>query len=581
MTNRLLILLAHSTEMGEAVLRSTFVGRVSLDIKTRIEHAATTVNSLLGRLSGKLDGGVGVVSYCDTDGNCEYTSHLSESLENVFVQVDALSDLVKDTETRYKQVPSPTGGLAEEVEFEFPIWYQVGELGDVSGSDGLENLDSLLGSGNEPTLVIHIHATGTVESLGNGDGNLLDGFSNLSVINLCMATSDVVPSIVMPTDFASIHAIENRAVGNYSLAVGEHLAALLCSNGINCGGESLGLILNAKLIDLAKVCKAGESFLEPVAITDEGDSDEGDSDEGDSDEGDSDEGDSDEGDSDEGDSDEGDSDEGDSDEGDSDEGDSDEGDSDEGDSDEDDSDEDDSDEDDSDEDDSDEDDSDEDDSDKDDSDEDGIGILILFDPSGADNEALAFKKSKASLGMLLEKLARSDNSNVVVELRILGEGNDKALTTTIASLASTPDEQCEEYTEELAAGGGRIMSIPHRIPWVISPIAIADVDPTEALGGIGESLMASASSVQCYVIGSDSDASAITAKRLIEVKNECPDVNFRIWLHSEDAVQHCEMPASVDQLSLTECQNDFYALAAIDDGLPAFVINGRSPKLIH
>ena len=516
MTNRLLILLAHSTEMGEAVLRSTFVGRVSLDIKTRIEHAATTVNSLLGRLSGKLDGGVGVVSYCDTDGNCEYTSHLSESLENVFVQVDALSDLVKDTETRYKQVPSPTGGLAEEVEFEFPIWYQVGELGDVSGSDGLENLDSLLGSGNEPTLVIHIHATGTVESLGNGDGNLLDGFSNLSVINLCMATSDVVPSIVMPTDFASIHAIENRAVGNYSLAVGEHLAALLCSNGINCGGESLGLILNAKLIDLAKVCKAGESFLEPVAITDEGDSDEGDSDEGDSDEGDSDE-----------------------------------------------------------------DDSDEDDSDEDDSDEDGIGILILFDPSGADNEALAFKKSKASLGMLLEKLARSDNSNVVVELRILGEGNDKALTTTIASLASTPDEQCEEYTEELAAGGGRIMSIPHRIPWVISPIAIADVDPTEALGGIGESLMASASSVQCYVIGSDSDASAITAKRLIEVKNECPDVNFRIWLHSEDAVQHCEMPASVDQLSLTECQNDFYALAAIDDGLPAFVINGRSPKLIH
>jgi hypothetical protein len=496
MTNRLLILLAHSTEMGKAVLRSTSVGRVFLNVKTRIEHAATTVNSLLGRLSGKLDGGVGVVSYCDSDGNCEYTSHLSESLENVFVQIDTLSDLVKETEVRYKQVPSPTGGSAEEVEFEFPLWYRVGELGDVSGSAGLENLDSLLGSGNEPTLVIHIHATEKVESLSKADGNLLDGFSNLSVINLCMATSDVVPSIVMPTDFASIHAIENRAVGNYSLAVGEHLAALLCSNGINCGGESLGLILNAKLIDLARVCKAGESFLEPVAITDERDSGEGETGEDDSGEGET-------------------------------------------------------------------------------------GILILFDPSGADNEALAFNKSKASLGMLLEKLARSDNSNVVVELRILGEGNDKALTTTIAGLASTPDEQCEEYTEELAAGGGSIMSIPHRIPWVISPIAIADVDPAEALGGIGESLMAATSSVQCYVIGSDSDASATTAKRLLEVKTEYPDGDFRIWLYSEDAIQHCEMPASVDQLSLTECQNDFYALAAIDDGPPPFVINGRISKLVH
>jgi hypothetical protein len=102
MANRLLFLIAHSTEMGEAVLRSSRVGPVNLDIKTRIEHASTMVNALLSRLDADAVGRVGVVSYCECDGQVEYSSHLSSSLEELFVSPEDLLGLVKETETRYK-----------------------------------------------------------------------------------------------------------------------------------------------------------------------------------------------------------------------------------------------------------------------------------------------------------------------------------------------------------------------------------------------------------------------------------------------------------------------------------------------
>ena len=214
-------------------------------------------------------------------------------------------------------------------------------------------------------------------------------------------------------------------------------------------------------------------------------------------------------------------------------------------------------------------------------DSDSTGILILFDPSGADDEAVPFKKTRASLGLLLEQLARSDDLGIGVKIWTLGEAKDKVVTTTTGGLSSAGDEQCEEYTEELAAGGGRIMSIPHRIPWVISPVAMTEVDPADALDGVAESLASAAGGIQCYIIAGDSAAAAVAAKRLLDVKAECPDGDFRIWLHSEDVAQHCELPVSADELSLTDCQNDFYALAANDDGPAAFVINGRSPKLVQ
>ena len=552
MANRLLFLIAHSTEMGEAVLRSSNVGPVNLDIKTRIEHAATMVNALLGRLDDNADGRIGVVSYCEYDGQVEYSSQLSSSLEDLFVSPGDLPDLVKATETRYKNVPSAAGGLPDEVEIEFKIWYEIGDLADMQPAKGVAGLSSILND-DEETLVIHIHATTLSETADATDLTSLTNMENVSLINICMAATEQVPAIAFPADVSNLNSPEKRAVGEYSMPLGYQLASLLRNAGIICTGESQGIILNAKLLDLAKICKIAEGYItsqpepepEPESEPESEPERESPSDgaESESDgrwrvEPESDVEESDGA--------------------------------------------------------STADDAPDQVAEQDTASEgaaDGeassagaasvdSGIVILFDPSGEVDDSGGFSKAKSSLGLLLEKLARGDEATRTIALWTLGEGQDGVKTTTVGDLAAGVDVQLEEYVEEVPSGGGGIMNIPHNIPWFVSPAVVTDVDADDTVPALVESLAVSAAGTVCYLIVTDSSAASKTGELLLAAKSDCPHCEFRVWLFSADALQHFELPEDTNTLDLSVEQNKFCELATDDNGVVQIVINGRSPKLV-
>ena len=549
MANRLLFLIAHSTEMGEAVLRSSNVGPVNLDIKTRIEHAATMVNALLGRLDSDANGSVGVVSYCEYDGQVEYLSHLSSSLDELFVSSGDLPGLIKTTETRYKNVASATGGLPDEVAIEFNIWYEIGDLADMQPAKGVAGLSSIL-TEDEQTLVVHIHATTLNETSDGADLTLLTNMDNVSLINICMAASEQVPAIVFPADVSNLNSAENRAVGEYSMPLGYQLASLLGNAGIICNGESQGIVLNAKLLDLAKICKIAEGYIKPEAeSTAEPQTEEIDSEStADGAESESDgrwkmEIDSDTDETGGG---------------------------------------------------STVDNAPEQVAEQDLASEDNVGgeasspvtvpvdteIVILFDPSGEVDGSGGFSKAKSSLGLLLEKLARGDDATKTIALWTLGEGKDGVKTTTVGNLAARVDVQLEEYVEEVPSGGGGIMKIPHNIPWFVSPTVVTEVDSDDTVPSLVESLTACAAGTVCYLIVTDSSAACQAGELLLREKSACPLCEFRVWLFSADALQYFELPEDTQTLDLSVEQNKFCELATADNGVVQIVINGRSPKLV-
>jgi hypothetical protein len=549
MANRLLFLIAHSTEMGEAVLRTSNVGPVNLDVKTRSEHAATMVNALLGRLDPDADGHVGVVSYCECDGQVEYSSHLSSSLEELFVSSGDLPGLIKTTETRYKNVASATGGLPDEVAIEFDIWYEIGDLSDLQPAKGVAGLSSILNE-DEPTLVVHIHATTSSETSDATDLTSLTNMDNVSLINICMTASEQVPAIVFPADVSNFNSAENRAVGEYSMPLGYQLASLLSNAGIICNGESQGIILNAKLLDLAKICKITEGYIKPIAestvepptveidseLTAAGvksesdgrwrmelapDTDESDGastvDNGSEQV-----------------------------------------------------------------------------TEQDQVSEDNAGgetssavtasvdggIVILFDPSGEVDDSGGFSKAKSNLGLLLEKLARGNDATMTIALWTLGEGKEGVKTTTVGNLTAGVDVQLEEYVEEVPSGGGGIMKIPHKIPWFVSPAVVINVDSDATVPSLVESLAACAAGTVCYLIVTDSSAAYEARELLLQAKSDCPHCEFRVWLFSADALQHFELPEDANTLDLSVEQSKFCELATDDNGAVQIVINGRSPKLV-
>ena len=207
---------------------------------------------------------------------------------------------------------------------------------------------------------------------------------------------------------------------------------------------------------------------------------------------------------------------------------------------------------------------------------DEIDVLIVFDPSGSPDDPKRFSKCKMAFGLILEKLARRDGEQRIAIAEI---GNSTPKLTTLAELKDPSAENTEEYEEEVPAGGGGIMTIPHVIPWVYQPSELMEVDTSEQSDFWNESLNLSQTSEVILVL-SDSTAAQTFVSSIKEQLDSQGDRTLAVWLYVNDASMRLELPINDElpqgMLLLSELV-DYISVG--QDGAYKVVINGRASKL--
>jgi len=549
MTRKLLLLISQSAEMDEAVTRNRMVGQPLTDIRTCAEHIETTTNAFLGKLSEGASVDVGVLTYMLGDEGVELKSVLSDGIENCYVNSSNLNDLPHEVETRYRKVANGTGGI-DEVEFEFKTWYSASEGEQVSPFEGLEAALQQTTELSEPVLIVHLHTMVSGELVLKSLNKSLDIPSHVDVLNFCITTSELVPSVVLPVDDSFPTDPDSNFVKTYSGSLSTAFLKSLEENGLSSKEGAKGAILNGKLIEMAKVMKAVSSFLaahedeldvdttsgeaiaevgnesgelgddnqvsegiedprwrpvsdDPVDVVDETDESAEDEDV-------------------------------------------------------------------------------ElllDDEDADPpslSSSDEIDVLIVFDPSGSLDDPKRFSKCKTAFGLILEKLARRDGEQRIAIAEI---GNSTPKLTTLAELKDPSAENIEEYEEEVAAGGGGIMTIPHVIPWVYQPSELMEVDTSEQASFWNESLNLSQTSEVILVL-SDSTAAQTFVSSIKEQLDSLGGRSLAVWLYINDASMTMELPINDELPQGMLLLNELVDHISVEqDGAYKVVINGRASKL--
>ncbi|MFO0870531.1 MAG: hypothetical protein U0935_16510 [Pirellulales bacterium] len=231
--------------------------------KSKAESVATAVNAILAKLSPAGDCEVALVGYrSEADGSVNVGTRWSGALAGrEFVSAAEVSASPATVETRTRRVPS-AGGMMDEVQVQFPIWYTpvtAGRGPQIAAFDFCRDLlarwSPASGVQGQP-LVIHLTAGAA------GDGNPLKavksvqdlavGGQNPVVVQLHLSSSATTPPTLFPANRAYLPVGQQREWFERASLLPPHLADALKTSQVVVNANARALVYNAKMVDVTK-----------------------------------------------------------------------------------------------------------------------------------------------------------------------------------------------------------------------------------------------------------------------------------------------------------------------------------------
>ena len=261
MSGCVILLIDESADMNSKVARnSPGAPAGGAPAKAKSESVATSVNSLLNKLSQQSDVDIAIVGYrTGAGGAADIGARWGGGLAGrTFVKSQDLSSAPVTVERRVRNVAKP-GMPREEQTIEFPIWYQpvLGEKAPQVAA--FEFCQQLLASsnGDKQPLVIHISAG------ASSDGNPLKVVQSIQqsssaggpplVMQAHLGSSDNVPATLYPANRAYLNPGPIRDFFEGSSVLPDPFVQVLKGQNTKVVPNARGMIFNASMLDLTRL----------------------------------------------------------------------------------------------------------------------------------------------------------------------------------------------------------------------------------------------------------------------------------------------------------------------------------------
>ncbi len=270
MSALVIFLLDESQEMNVPAARSSQSMVGAAPPRTKAQHTATAVNSLLERLSGVTGIDIALVGYrSNSSGEPVVGSRWSGSVVGQSVLYsEQLSSAVLRIETRTKKTAGPVGMQAQPVAFN--VWYDApleGKAPQIAAFRYCKELIEQHGcSESMPVLMVHVSAS------ASGDGNPQQVIKEIMGLNgspiilqthlAAFTKSDALPATLFPANRAFLPPGSVRDLYDRSSPLPDLFAAKLRQAKFTLNVGARGMVYNGKLIDLTHLLSLVYSFAE-------------------------------------------------------------------------------------------------------------------------------------------------------------------------------------------------------------------------------------------------------------------------------------------------------------------------------